>query len=37
MLLAAGLQNAEGRSLIVESGFDAHHLRALLWVLEAEA
>jgi transposase-like protein len=26
-----------GRSLVVESGFDARHLRALLSVLEAEA
>jgi transposase-like protein len=26
-----------GRSLVVEPGFDAHHLRALLLVLEAEA
>ena len=26
-----------GRSLLVEPGFDAHHLRALLSVLEAEA
>jgi hypothetical protein len=26
-----------GRSLIVEPGFDAHHLRALLWMLEGEA
>ena len=26
-----------GRSLVVEPGFDAHHLRALLAVLEAEA
>jgi hypothetical protein len=26
-----------GRSLVVEPGFDAHHLRALLSVLEAEA
>jgi transposase-like protein len=26
-----------GRSLMVEPGFDAHHLRALLSVLEAEA
>ena len=26
-----------GRSLMVERGFDAHHLRALLSVLEAEA
>lgn len=28
---------ARGRSLVVEPGFDAHHLRALLAVLEAEA
>jgi len=28
---------ARGRSLVVEPGFDAHHLRALLSVLEAEA
>ena len=28
---------ARGRSLMVEPGFDAHHLRALLAVLEAEA
>jgi transposase-like protein len=27
----------KGRSLFVESGFDANHLRALLAVLEAEA
>ena len=26
-----------GRSILVEPGFDAHHLRALLAVLEAEA
>ena len=26
-----------GRSLVVEPGFDAHHLRALLAVLESEA
>jgi hypothetical protein len=26
-----------GRSIVVEPGFDAHHLRALLSVLEAEA
>ena len=26
-----------GRSLVVEPGFDAHHLRALLCVLESEA
>lgn len=26
-----------GRSIVVEPGFDAHHLRALLAVLEAEA
>jgi len=26
-----------GRSLVVEPGFDPHHLRALLLVLEAEA
>lgn len=26
---------ASGRSLVVEPGFDAHHLRALLLVLEA--
>jgi transposase-like protein len=26
-----------GRSLVVEAGFDAHHLRALLRVLESEA
>ncbi len=26
-----------GRSLLVEPGFDAHHLRALISVLEAEA
>lgn len=26
-----------GRSIAVEPGFDAHHLRALLAVLEAEA
>ena len=26
-----------GRSLVVEPGFDAHHLRALLHVLESEA
>ncbi|HVH85112.1 MAG TPA: hypothetical protein VM912_00180 [Terriglobales bacterium] len=26
-----------GRSLVVEPGFDAHHLRALLSVLEGEA
>lgn len=26
-----------GRSLVVEPGFDGHHLRALLAVLEAEA
>jgi hypothetical protein len=26
-----------GRSLVVKPGFDAHHLRALLSVLEAEA
>ena len=26
-----------GRSIVVEPGFDAHHLRALLLVLEAEA
>ena len=26
-----------GRSLVVEPGFDAYHLRALLAVLEAEA
>jgi len=26
-----------GRSLVVEPGFDAHHLRALLSVLESEA
>ncbi len=26
-----------GRSLVVEPGFDAHHLRAVLSVLEAEA
>jgi hypothetical protein len=26
-----------GRSLVIEPGFDAHHLRALLLVLEAEA
>ncbi len=26
-----------GRSLVVEPGFDAHHLRTLLSVLEAEA
>jgi hypothetical protein len=26
-----------GRSLVVETGFDARHLRALLSVLEAEA
>jgi hypothetical protein len=26
-----------GRSLLVEPGFDAHHLRALVSVLEAEA
>ena len=25
-----------GRSLVVEPGFPAHHLRALLWVLERE-
>jgi hypothetical protein len=28
---------SRGRSLLVEPGFDAHHLRALLLVLEAEA
>jgi transposase-like protein len=28
---------SRGRSLMVEPGFDAHHLRALLAVLEAEA
>ena len=28
---------ARGRSLMVEPGFDVHHLRALLAVLEAEA
>jgi hypothetical protein len=28
---------ARGRSLVVEPGFDAHHLRALLSVLEGEA
>jgi hypothetical protein len=27
----------KGRSLLVEPGFDAHHLRALLAVLEAES
>jgi hypothetical protein len=26
-----------GRSLVVEPGFDIHHLRALLTVLESEA
>src|ERR1700757_281386 len=26
-----------GRSLVIEPGFDAHHLRALLRVLESEA
>ena len=26
-----------GRGLVVEPGFDAHHLRALLTVLESEA
>jgi hypothetical protein len=26
-----------GRSLVIEPGFDAHHLRALLCVLESEA
>jgi hypothetical protein len=26
-----------GRSLVVEPGFDAHHLRALLSVLDADA
>jgi len=28
---------ARGRSLVLEPGFDAHHLRALLSVLESEA
>ena len=28
---------ARGRSLVVEAGFDAHHLRALLSVLEGQA
>ncbi len=28
---------ARGRSLVVEPGFDVHHLRALLLVLEGEA
>lgn len=28
---------SRGRSLVVEPGFDAHHLRALISVLEAEA
>ena|SRR6266567_1831858 len=28
---------SRGRSLVVEPGFDAHHLRALLSVLEGEA
>lgn len=27
----------EGRSLVVKPGFDAHHLRALLAVLDGEA
>jgi tRNA threonylcarbamoyladenosine modification (KEOPS) complex Pcc1 subunit len=26
-----------GRSLVVEAGFDVHHLRALLTILESEA
>ena len=26
-----------GRSLVVEPGFDVHHLRALLTILESEA
>ena len=34
---AIEVRPGRGRSLIVEPGFDAHHLRALLLVLEAEA
>ena len=34
---AIEIRLSKGRSLLVESGFDASHLRALLAVLEAEA
>ena len=34
---AIEIRLAKGRSLMVESGFDRNHLRALLSVLEAEA
>lgn len=35
--VAIEVRLAGGRSLVVEPGFDVHHLRALLAVLEAEA
>jgi len=34
---AIELRLGRGRSIVVERGFDPHHLRALLLVLEAEA